>query len=408
MKTFNYQARSLDGAEINGVVEANTQDEAISLLRDQGLMIRKIDETKDSKRDIDLKMGGRKTKEKTLSVVCGQFAILLKAGLPIVRTLQMVAEQTDDKTLKKIFADTADDVAAGYGLASSLEKHGNRLPTTFIESIRAGEESGSLEVVFSRLKEYYEKTSRTKAKVKSAMIYPTFVMVIAVAVVAIIMIFAVPVFKDTFASLGSDLPAITQFVIDSSNFWTAWWWLIAIVIIAIVMGIKLGKKNEAFRLAWSKLAIVLPWGARTPVIGKINLMGAASEYASTMSVMMTAGLPIVRAVEVTSRSMNNYYMSHSLAQTIPGIEAGKTLASCLEQENTLPTLAIEMTAVGEQTGSLESTMEVIGEYFDNEVELATANAMSVLEPCIIVMLAGIVFVLLLSVYLPMFTMYGSM
>lgn len=408
MKTFTYKARSADGIIVEGVLEANTKDEALRQLRGDGLMPSTIDETGDSKRDLDLKLGGRKAKGKTLSIVCGQFSILLKAGLPIVRVLEMVADQIDDKTLSGIFSDAADDVAAGYSLAGSLEKHGDRLPTTFIESIRAGEESGSLETVFTRLKDYYEKTSRTKAKVKSAMIYPTFVMVIAVIVVAIIMIFAVPVFKDTFASLGSNLPAITQFVIDCSNFWVNWWWLVGIIVIAAFIGIKIAKKNDNFRRMWSKLGVELPWGMKTPVIGRINLMGAASEYAGSMSVMMAAGLPIVKAVEVTARSMNNYYMSSSLANVLPDLEAGKPLATCLKQENTLPSLAIEMTAVGEQTGSLESTMEVIAEYFDNEVELATARAMSVLEPCIIVILAGIVFVLLLSVYLPMFTMYGSM
>ena len=137
-------------------------------------------------------------------------------------------------------------------------------------------------------------------------------------------------------------------------------------------------------------------------------MGAASQYAGTMSVMMAAGLTIVKAVGVTARSMTNYFMGKSLENTLPDLEAGKPLAACLSAENTLPQLAIEMTAVGEQTGSLESTMEVIAEYYDNEVETSTARAMSLLEPMIIVLLAGIVFVLLLSVYLPMFSMYGSM
>ena len=240
------------------------------------------------------------------------------------------------------------------------------------------------------------------------MIYPAFVIVIAVAVVAIIMIFAVPVFRETFASMGTELPAITQFVINCSDFWVNWWWLVLIIIILAVIGIKLGQRNERFRMAWSKLGIELPFGhIRTPVIGRVNLMNAASQYSGTMSVMMAAGLPIVKAVGVTARSMSNYYMGSSLASTIPDLEAGKPLATCVKAAGTLPDLAVEMTAVGEQTGSLESTMEVISEYYDNEVETATSRALSVLEPCIIVVLAVIVFVLLLSVYLPMFTMYGG-
>lgn len=401
MKTFDYVARSSAGGQVSGVAEANTREEAIRQLRDSGLIIESISESGDSKKSIDLKLGSRKAKEKTLSVVCEQFAILLRAGLPIVRTLELIANQTDDKSLKKVLEEAAEEVAAGYGLADSLEKHGSGLPTTFIESIRAGEESGSLEIVFRRLSSYYEKTSRTKAKVKSAMIYPTFVMVIAVVVVAIIMIFAVPVFKDSFESMGGELPAITQFVVSSSDFWVHWWWLIAILIAAGVIGVQVAKKNEAFHLQWSKLGIMMP------VLGRINLMSAASQYSGTMSVMMSAGLPIVKAVGVTARSLTNFYMGRSLENTMSDLEAGKPLATCLRDEDTLPELAIEMTSVGEQTGALENTMSVISEYYDNEVETATGRAMSILEPMIIVVLAGIVFVLLLSVYLPMFTMYGS-
>ena len=405
MKTFNYTARSKSGEQVTGVEEANTREGAIQQLRDQGYIVQKIEETGGSK-DVDLMLGSRKTKEKELSIVCNQFAILLKAGLPIVRTLKLIADQTEDKTLKKILADASEDVAAGYSLADSLEKNGSGLPTTFVESIRAGEESGSLELVFRRLKDYYEKVSRTKAKVKSAMIYPTFVMVLAVVVVAIIMIFAVPVFKSTFESFGGELPAITQFVIDSSDFWTHWWWLVLAIILAIVIIIKVGKRNDAFHEKWSKLGLMIG-KIRTPVIGRLNLMNGAAQYAGTMSVMMAAGLPIVKAVGVTARSMENFFLARSLESTIPDLEAGKTLASCLADQGTLPNLAIEMTAVGEQTGALEHTMEVIGEYYDNEVETASARALSVLEPIIIVILAVIVFTLLLSVYLPLFTMYDN-
>ena len=386
---------------MTGVLEANTRDEALRQLKDGGFIVQKLEEAGDDKRDLDLRIGSRKTKEKDLGVVCEQFSILLKAGLPITHTIKLIANQTEDKTLKKLMNNVADDVAAGYSLASSFEKHGSGLPTTFIESVRAGEESGSLDVIFDRLSDYYEQASKTKSKVKSAMIYPTFVIVIAVIVVAIIMIFAVPVFKSTFEGMGQELPAITQFVVNASNFMTSWWWLIAVVAIAAFVGVQVAKRNESFHLKWSKI------GVKLPVIGRINLMNAASEYAGTMSVMMTAGLPIVRAVGVTARSMSNYYMSRSLANTTPDLEAGKTLATALSNENTLPELAIEMSAVGEQTGALEGTLKVISQYFDNEVEIATSRAMSILEPAIIVVLAVIVFVLLLSVYLPMFSMYGS-
>lgn len=401
MKTFDYTARAETGDTLTGVVEANTLGEAVRQLRDEGLIIEKLVESGDSTRDLDLRLGSRKTKEKDLSMMCNQFAILLRAGLPITRTIQLIADQVADKTLSKILKNAGDDVAAGYSLATSLEKHGDGLPTTFIESVRAGEHAGSLETVFERLSDYYEKSSKTKSKVKSAMIYPTFVIVIAVIVVAIIMIFAVPVFSSTFEGMGRELPLITQGVVALSHFFTGWWWLLVIIAGVAFIAVKLAKKNERFHLWWSGL------GVKMPVLGRINLMNAASEYAGTMSVMMAAGLPIVQAVGVTARSMTSFYMGSSLANTMPELEAGKPLATTLAAEGTLPELAIEMSAVGEQTGALEHTLGVISDYYDVEVETATARAMSVLEPAVIVVLAVIVFVLLLSVYLPMFTMYGS-
>lgn len=390
------------GNIVDGVAEANSAEEAITQLRDDGLIVQSLDEIVDSMLNMDLNLQVGKVKEKALAIVCNQFAILTQAGLPLTRTLELIANQSEDKTLAKVLKNTADDVAAGYGLAASLEKNGDKLPVTFIESIRAGEESGALEIVFERLSKYYEKSAKTKAKVSSALIYPSFVIAIAVVVVAIIMVVAVPMFTDTFASMGMSLPLPTRIVIACSNFWTHYWWAVAMLVLGGYVGIKMGlKRSDKFRLKWSQMLINLP------VLGLVSMMGAASEYAGTMSVMMAAGLPIVRAVGVTARAMSNYFMGESLLSAVPALEAGRTLASAMREEATFPELAIEMTGVGEQTGSLEHTLDVISDYYDDEVDTATSRALSILEPAIIVFLGGMVFVLLLSVYLPMFTMYGE-
>lgn len=401
MKTFKYQARTESGSSIDGITEANTQEEAVSVLKDSGLIVESIEKT-GGDHDIDLRLGGQKTKEKSLAIMCNQFAIILQAGMPIVRTLQLVANQTEDKTLKKILDDVADDVSAGYSLADSFTKHGSGLPTTFVETVRAGETSGNLDVMFRRLSEYYEKSSKTKSKVKNSMIYPCFVIGVAVVVIVIIMVFAVPVFSSTFASMGIQLPWITQFMIDSSAFWVHDWWIVAIVVLALVIAVKFAKKNENFRLKWSRI------GVRVPVVGRINLMNAASQYAGTMGVMMEAGLTVVNAVGVAAKSMSNYWMSHALASTRVDLEAGKPLAMCLAKTEVFPELVVEMTAVGEQTGSLEHTLSVLSEYYDNEVEASSTRALSILEPMIIVILAVVVCGILLAVYLPVFSLYGGM
>lgn len=382
------------------MTEANTQEEAVGSLKDAGLIVETIEEAS-GEHDIDLRLGGKKTKEKSLAVMCNQFAIILTAGMPIVRTLQLVAHQTEDKSLKKILNDVADDVAAGYSLADSFAKHGSGLPTTFIETVRAGEESDNLDIVFNRLSDFYEKSSKTKAKVKSAMIYPSFVVGIAIVVIAIIMLFAVPTFTSTFASMGVQLPWITQFMIDSSHFWTANILYIIGIVIILIIAVKVGKKNENFHLWWSRI------GVRLPILGRINLMNASTQYAGTMGVMMEAGLTVIKAVEVTARSMSNYYMGHQLATIQADLESGKPLATCMAKLDIFPELVTEMTGVGEQTGSLEHTLSVLSQYYDTEVETASSRALSILEPVIIVILAVIVCGILLAVYLPMFSLYGN-
>jgi type IV pilus assembly protein PilC len=401
VKAFRYKARSSYGANVDGIVEANTKDEAVAQLKDEGYIVTSI-EVSGGEHDIDLKIGSKKTKEKTLAIMCSQFAIILEAGLPIVRTLQLVAGQTDDKTLAEILSNVADDVAAGYELATSFEKHGPNLPATFIESVRAGEQSGNLTIVFQRLADFYRKQSETKGKVKSAMMYPSFVMIVAVIVVAVIMIFAVPTFKTTFASMGGDLPLPTQIMINTSEFLVKFWWVFVVVIAAAVLGIQFAKRrNEEFHLKWSQL------GTKIPVLGKITTMSSAAQYASTMAVMMTAGLSASQAVEVTSRTIGNYYMGHCLATCVPDLEAGRPIAETLEKTEAYPKLVTEMTGVGEQTGELEHTLEVVSDYYDFEVKEATDRAIGMMEPMTIVLLAGIVAVILLAVYLPMFSIYGD-
>ncbi|MBR3159474.1 MAG: type II secretion system F family protein [Atopobiaceae bacterium] len=401
MKTYKYTARSSFGATVEGVVEANTREEAIIQLKDDGYIITTIEAT-GSEHDIDLRIGGKKTKDKTIAVMCNQFAIILEAGLPIVRTLELIAGQTEDKTLKEILTNVGDDVAAGYELAASFEKHGPNLPATFIESVRAGEQSGNLTLVFQRLAVFYRKQSETAGKVKSAMVYPTFIMIVAVIVVAIIMIFAVPTFKSTFDSMGGELPLPTKFMIGTSDFLTKWWWLVVLIVGAIYAGLQLAKRrSEKFHLKWSEL------GTKVPVLGRITTMSSSAQYASTMAVMMAAGLSSSQAVEVTAKTIDNYYMGSALAGIVPDLEAGRPLAETMAATEAYPQLVTEMTGVGEQTGELEHTLEVVSDYYDFEVQEATERAIGMIEPLTIVMLAGIVCIILLAVYLPMFSIYGD-
>ena len=250
MNTYRYEGLSSSGAKVEGVVEAVNEQEAIARAKASCRVVTKV--TREAQKnlfntDLGELLGGGKIKAKALSLLCSQLAIELKAGLPIVRSLQLVAENEADKNLKRILEKTAEDVGAGHGLADSFESNGPMLPSTFIETVRAGEESGTLELCFSRLYTYFDKSAKTKAKVASALTYPIMVIVVAIIVFIIVMVKAVPAFTTAFRDLGTDLPSITKGMIAVSDFMIEKWWAMALIAMAIAAACVLVKRDPRGR-----------------------------------------------------------------------------------------------------------------------------------------------------------------
>lgn len=400
MLTFKYEAVSKDGLKVNGVVEAHNEYEAIAKIKENCSVILKIKEIKSGNAAIN--SGSGKVSAKALAMVCSQFSIITRAGLPIVRAVELIAAQTSDKVLHYILQQVALDVSAGFSLAQSFENNGPSLPSTFIETIRSGEESGTLDTAFSRLHTYYEKTAKLRGKVISALTYPVFVVVVAVVVIFVIMNFAVPVFVDNFAEMGTEIPLVTKSLIATSDFFANYSIHMLAVMAAGILIYFVYSRSEKGHMKVSEFKL------KIPLIGSINLMKAASEYANTMSTMLASGLPIIRAVAVTAKAMSNDFMGAQLENVVRDLEAGRALAPCLRKNPYLPELLVEMTNVGEETGALETTLDVIGVFYDNETELRTGRVVSLMEPIIICVLAVVVAWILLSVYMPMFAMYSSM
>jgi len=398
MANYKYIAYSRNGEKVKGVVEALTKTEAAAKIKETCPIVEEIKEVQGEV----VKQKLQKVKVKELSLMCERFAIIISVGLPIAKAVQMLANQTEDKNLKRILQEVAEDVAMGRSLSASFTIRAEAFPNTFIESVRAGEETGALEAAFSRLSTYYKNSSKTRQKVKSALTYPAIVVVVAVIVMVVIMVVAIPSFTKTFASMGNELPAITQFVMDVSNFFIKYGIMLAVAAAGIFLMLKLYSKTPAGREFFAKTILKLP------VFSKIVLMSNASEFAQTMSMMVVAGMPIIKGLEIAGRSMSNFVMKRDVLDAVVGIEAGKTMAYCLGQSEYLPQMLIEMTTIGESTGTLESTLKSVGDYYDNEVQIATGKAMSMLEPAIIAVLAVFVMIILLSVYMPMFSMYDGM
>ncbi len=399
MPAYYYEGAYANGERVTGIVEAPSRTEAVNQIRRNCDMVMTLREVKKKEE------GGaalfQKVDPKSLALMCRQFSIILKAGLPLVQAVDLTAGQTRDRLLSRILKQVAEDVSNGWGLSYSLQQRGRKLPVTFIETVRSGEESGDLVKAFERLSDYYDRMYKTRQKTTSALMYPAFVIVVAVIVVGIIMLYAVPTFSSTFESMGIELPFVTRFLIATSNFFTKYIVLIIFLIAAVILAVFIFGRTVKGREVLARLRLGIP------VLGRISSMGGASQFSHTMSTMLAAGMPILQAIEVSGRSISNYCMSRAVLDAIPGVEAGKTLGESLSRSRDLPEMLVQMTSIGESTGSIESTLNVMAEYYDNEVDTATARALSMLEPLIILMLAGIVVVILLAVYLPIFSLYQA-
>ena len=401
MITFRYTATSHSGVTVEGVIKARDAGEAAIRLKERYPLInalKPISETEGKLRSI--RMG--RVSEKQLSLICRQFAIILSAGLPLVRTTELVAHQAEDKELKQILAQVAEDVSAGHSLAESFALRGGRLlPDAFVETVRAGEESGALDMAFERMASFYARQSKTRGKVISSLMYPAFVIVVAIIVIAVIMMVAVPQFTASFQAMGMELPLPTRILIGFSDFMTHWFWLILVLIAAAALGLTVYGRTASGSIVLARAKL------RVPVLGRIRMMNACSQFANTLSTMLASGLPAMKALTITARTVSNAYLSRDVMNTAEGLESGFRMGECMKRTAAFPELLTAMTAVGEESGSLESTLAVIGEYYDNEVETAAARAISLLEPIIICVLAVFVVLILLAVYLPMFSLYGS-
>lgn len=400
MATYRYEALRASGEKSEGVVEAADKSQAVAQIRQTYEVVLSLEEIAAPRQDPLEKF--QKLNLKIFALMCKQFSIILKAGLPLVQTVDLVAEQLEDKFLKKLLNQVAEDIANGWSLSYSFsQRGGRRLPVTFLETIRAGEESGDLVRAFERMSSYYDRMTKTRQKATSALIYPAFLTVVAVAVMIVIMTYAVPTFASTFASMSIELPLPTRMVIATSNFFSSYLWVLLLIVALGILGLRLYWGTEQGRVKLSR------WRLALPVLGKVAVMASASQFAHTMTAMLSAGMPILKALDTAGRSVSNAYLSHQLLSVIPGVESGRPLGECIRECQDLPSMLVQMTAMGEATGSLEGTLEIQAEYYDNEMDTLSARALALLEPIIICVMAVFVVIILLSIYLPMFTMYGN-
>ncbi len=404
MITYKYQAISKSGAKVSGVIEGYNEMDAVDRIKQEYDIVVKVTEVQEKKESLlTMDIGGNRLDPKAFTVMCSQFAIILKSGVPIGRAVNLIYDKTTDKTLKKILAKVRSDVEAGRSLAASFEENGKGiLPISFIESIRAGEESGNLDAAFNSMYEHFDKQTKIQAKVKGALAYPSFVLVIGVIVVIVMMVKVIPTFTQIFEEQDSQLPAITQSLVDISGFFQHYWGLLAIIAIAGYLGFKFYSNTEDGRLKIAKLSLKLP------VLGEIQVLNGASQFANTLVTMIGAGLPLTKAVSITANALDNYYLSQEVGKLTGQIEEGHSLGEAMREAAVMPDILTDMTAVGEETGEMEDTLKTIAAYYDAELATAINSAVAKLEPAILIFIAIFAGYIVLAIYIAIFTMYEGM
>ena len=406
MSTFKYSAVSQDGKRVSGVVEAFNEMDAAAKIKESYTIVLQLAEVKEQGRLsalLSADIGGNKLNPKAFTLMCSQFSVILKAGIPIIRTVQLIAQKMTDKPLKNILEKVGEDVEAGRSLAVSFAERGKKLlPVTFLETVNAGEESGSLDIAFESVSQHYKKQTQMQGKVRGALIYPIFVLIIAIAVVIVLMVRVVPTFTAIFDSYDAELPIITQLLIAMSDFFKNNVLYMIAIAVAFALFYKIYGNTEGGRLNFAKIQLKLP------VLGNIANLNAASQFANTMAMMLNAGLPMTKSVSITSRVLDNYFISREVAKITGKLEEGRSLGQSLREAACLPDILVDMTAVGEESGELAQTLTMTAEYYDNELEQATAEALAKLEPTILVFLAGFAGFIVIAIYMAMFSMYAAM
>lgn len=378
-----------------GETEAADEAAVRALLRRQGF--KSIDVRKKPK---DLAeyvpfLAGR-IKEKDVVIFCRIFSTMINAGLPLIQCLDLLAQQEQNKAFAKIIRTVKEDIEGGTSLTDALKKHPKVFDDLFVNLIAAGEAGGILDVILQRLSAYMEKVMKLKAKVKSAMTYPIAVLVISFAVVALLLIKVIPVFKKMFEGMGGELPGPTQMLITASEFAQSYWWLIVGVIALIAFAFNRFYATQKGR--WMVDSALL----RMPVFGPLFKKVAVAKFARTMATMMSSGVPILEGLTIVSKTAGNVVVEDALLRTRQSISEGRSIAEPLSETGIFPAMVVQMIAVGEATGALDSMLNKIADFYDDEVDAAVDAMTSLLEPAMMVFLGGLVGGMIIAMYLPIF------
>lgn len=401
MANFHYKGRQ-NGQLVEGAIEAASADTVASTLADRGIIPIHIEEA-----SADIEVAGvknpfrRKVKLADLVMFCRQMHTLTKAGVPLVRAMRGLAENTGEPKMREILADVAEDVESGLSLSASLNRHPDTFTSLFISLIRVGENTGKLDQTFLQISSYLELEHETKHRIKAAMRYPIFVISAIIVALIIVNVLVIPEFKKIFDSFNAELPLPTRILIGVSDFSVAYWPYISAVVVLMVVGLISYLKTPQGRYQWHYLIL------RLPIVGHIFEKAVLGRFCRSLSVMLSAGVPIIKALLVVSQAVGNDFMSRRIDGIREFTEAGHSLTQSSASSNLFTPLVLQMISVGEETGAVDQLLIEVAEFYEREVDYSVKNLSSSIEPLLVVVIGAMVLVLALGVFLPLWELSSA-
>ncbi|MEA4895319.1 MAG: type II secretion system F family protein [Oscillospiraceae bacterium] len=402
MAVFSYLVIDKRGKEIKGTMDASGREEALSSLRQRGDLVISVNEVGILNREIKISAFTKKPKPRDLAVFCRQFVSIIDAGVPLASALEMLGEQTENKLLAKAILECKKTIERGETLSSAMKQWPDVFPSMFVTMVEAGEASGTLDVSFTRMALQFEKEAKLGETIKRATLYPMIVSIIALIAISVLLIFVVPTFEDVLNQLGVELPALTAAVLSISGFLQSYWYLVLVGVLLLVFILREYKKTDSGQYFFGRLEL------RFPLTGDLAKKTASARMARTLENLLGSGLPLVDSLVIVSNTMTNIYYKGSLLAAREAVTLGSPLAAQFSRNNLFPPLVRHMIGIGEETGSIESMLTKLADYYEEEVEGATERLMAAIEPAIIVVLAVVVGAIILSIILPMMSMYNGL
>ena len=397
MPIFNYTAINRSGKQIKDSLDASSIETAKNSLRATGFTILEIKEQSAVNKDIELPFLGN-PKSKDMAVFCRQFLSILRAGVPITAVLELLGQQTENKKLQSAIRAMKADVEKGETLAGAMRRHPRIFSNMLVNMVASGEESGNLEESFSQMEVYFTKANKTKNAVIKVMIYPCILLFVIIVVLIVMMTRIIPRFMAVFEEMGTELPGVTKAVMAVSRWFMSNWWLLALIILALVIGGVFFNKTERGKHFFGWITLHLP------VVKNLSVRSACATFCRTLSLLLSSGLGLTEGLELTAANMRNIYFRDAVLSTRTMIAQGLPFNMALRNSGLFPPMVHNMVGIGEESGDLQEMLTKTADYYDDEVEQATQRLMSMMEPVVIIFMAIVVVFIVLSILLPMLSM----